>query len=323
MAEWIQSIGKITVPTPLPIGDVNLYLLKGDTLTLVDAGIKTEAAWTVFKQELKQLGYLPSDIEQVVLTHHHTDHVGFLDYMPNVKIFGHEYGRKWIKKDRSFMEETLAFFSKVYKQFGIPKKYDEGFSEFHLLAKLACGNQELTDDLSEGMTIPGHLNWYVIETPGHSQSQLSFYNELEGLLIGGDHILASMLSNPVLEPPLDVEKERPMSQIDYLHSLKKVKQLPLDIVFAGHGPEVKQVHALIDRRLTRFHEFAMNIKDELMNHPMTVFELCKSIFPKSYEKNISMTISQTVGYLDYLHSLGEVQIMDEHDIQYFVRSNKG
>ena len=38
MTEWIDGIAKLTLPTPFPVGDVNAYLIKGDRLTLVDAG---------------------------------------------------------------------------------------------------------------------------------------------------------------------------------------------------------------------------------------------------------------------------------------------
>ncbi|NCU16747.1 MBL fold metallo-hydrolase [Pallidibacillus pasinlerensis] len=321
MAEWIQSVGKISVPTPLPIGNVNMFLLKGDALTLVDAGIKTQEAWEVFKQELSELGYSPNDIEQVILTHHHTDHVGLLEQFSNVKIYGHEYGRKWLKKEPALWEEIVAFFTKIYKQFGIPSKYYEGFKDFRLLDKLACENQELFGTLSEGMTIPGHPNWVIYETPGHSQSQLSYYNEREGLLIGGDHILASMFSNPVIEPPYNPGKERPKPILDYLRSLEKIKQIPVDVVFPGHGPEVKQVYSLIERRVSRFHDSAMKVKTDLLNKQMTAFELNKLIFPKAYGKNMPMTISQTVGFLDYLISIEEIRLLNEQETHYFIANN--
>ena len=37
-------IHKIILPTPFAVGDVNAYLMKGDSLTLVDAGTNTEEA---------------------------------------------------------------------------------------------------------------------------------------------------------------------------------------------------------------------------------------------------------------------------------------
>ena len=37
-------IHKIIIPTPFAVGDVNAYLVKGDALTLIDAGPKTDEA---------------------------------------------------------------------------------------------------------------------------------------------------------------------------------------------------------------------------------------------------------------------------------------
>ena len=42
-------IQKIIIPTPFAVGDVNSYLIKGDALTLVDAGPKTEEALVAIK----------------------------------------------------------------------------------------------------------------------------------------------------------------------------------------------------------------------------------------------------------------------------------
>ena len=36
-----MDIHKIIIPTPYAVGDVNAFLVKGDTLTLFDAGPKT------------------------------------------------------------------------------------------------------------------------------------------------------------------------------------------------------------------------------------------------------------------------------------------
>jgi len=47
----------------------NVYVLAGDTLTIVDPGND----YTIFT-ELEKLGYNPLDIKKIVLTHGHRDH---------------------------------------------------------------------------------------------------------------------------------------------------------------------------------------------------------------------------------------------------------
>ena len=63
-----------------PLGTVvmgsNVYLLVGDGLTLVDTGFRGRAGRVL--GEIRRLGYSPSDIERIIVTHHHADHAGSL-----------------------------------------------------------------------------------------------------------------------------------------------------------------------------------------------------------------------------------------------------
>lgn len=55
MTEWKDGIAKLILPTPFPVGDVNVYVIKGDLLTLVDVGPKTDEAWQALNEQLKEL----------------------------------------------------------------------------------------------------------------------------------------------------------------------------------------------------------------------------------------------------------------------------
>ncbi|HTE58897.1 MAG TPA: MBL fold metallo-hydrolase [Solirubrobacteraceae bacterium] len=56
----------------------NWYLVEGEgRLTVVDAGVPS--SWASLQNALEQLGRLWSDVEAVVLTHGHFDHVGFAE----------------------------------------------------------------------------------------------------------------------------------------------------------------------------------------------------------------------------------------------------
>src|SRR3954469_6794763 len=56
----------------------NWYLVEEDSrLTVVDCGVPS--SWDSLQQALRQLGRSPDDIEAVVLTHAHFDHVGFAE----------------------------------------------------------------------------------------------------------------------------------------------------------------------------------------------------------------------------------------------------
>ncbi|MBD8003495.1 MBL fold metallo-hydrolase [Bacillus norwichensis] len=297
-----EKINKLVLPTPFAVGDVNVYLIKGDSLTLIDAGVKTEEAWESFKKQLKEIGYEPKDIEQVVLTHHHPDHVGLLEWLPeDIPVYGHPYVRPWIEKDNDFLKSYDLFYSRLFTEFGI-----EGDAEKMLLALKSplrySAERALTYEVEEGDAIPGFENWTLFETPGHAQSHLVFYREEDETLIAGDHILATISSNPLLEPPLDHLKERPKPQLQYNESLRKMLDVGIRKAFTGHGPEVKKTHELIERRLSRQHDRAMQVAEILKEKPLTTFELTKILFPAVYEKQLGLTLSETTAQLDYLIS---------------------
>src|SRR5215216_3232456 len=64
---------EIQLPVPY-LGFVNLWLLEGDPLTLIDAGPCNPEAMKALEERLAALGLTVEDIELVLITHHHLDH---------------------------------------------------------------------------------------------------------------------------------------------------------------------------------------------------------------------------------------------------------
>src|SRR5574341_1755566 len=68
----------IPIPTPFPVGPVNVYLAEGNPLTLIDTGPKDGAALAALEAGLAQHGRRVEDLRRIVLTHHHADHIGLV-----------------------------------------------------------------------------------------------------------------------------------------------------------------------------------------------------------------------------------------------------
>src|SRR3982750_2474166 len=67
----------LVIPLPLAhVGSVNVWLLRGDPLTLVDTGPREDAALAALEAGLRREGLRVEDIELLLATHHHLDHVG-------------------------------------------------------------------------------------------------------------------------------------------------------------------------------------------------------------------------------------------------------
>src|SRR3954467_13366079 len=67
----------IAIPLPLAyVGTVNAWLLRGEPITLIDTGPREEGALAALEAGLRRQGLRIEDIELVLATHHHLDHVG-------------------------------------------------------------------------------------------------------------------------------------------------------------------------------------------------------------------------------------------------------
>lgn len=293
-----MNISKIILPTPYPVGDVNAYLLKGDTLTLVDAGPKTEETYEALKWGIHVAGYSMQDIEQIVLTHHHPDHAGWLDAFPKAEILGHQYVDHWMRKEQAFIDYRNKFYETELIYEGVPPHIIERIINVRGEMEL-FGNRSLTTFLREGNTLPGHPTIKIYEMPGHAQSHLLFHDEQSGEAIGGDLILDKVSSNPLMEPPVDLSMERPKSLLQYIDSMKRIAAMPISKIYGGHGDEVTNAAHLVAERIERQQARAMKVLT-FFERPLTVYEVNMLLFPKVYLSQPGLTLSETLGQLDYL-----------------------
>lgn len=314
MPEWNNGIAKITLPTPFGVGDVHVYMVKGDRLTLVDAGMKTEAAWEAFQYQLKQLRLKPADIEQVILTHHHPDHVGLLDFLsPQLEVYGHPANERWLNKTPTFMNEWKTFFTNIFAKCGVSEHTEALLRSMKRTLDFACQQRSISGTIIDGDTPPGMNGWTVVETLGHAQSHIVLYREKDRVMIGGDQLLDKTLSNPLLEPPLSGETERPKSQLQYNESMRKLLDYPISTLYPGHGANIENVPEVIDYWLSRQHKRALKVREMLKDTPLTVYEICQRLFPSAYKKELSLTVSVAVGQIDYLRSLDALTVIQEEN----------
>ncbi|WP_285766308.1 MBL fold metallo-hydrolase [Peribacillus sp. SI8-4] len=309
MVKWNGDIAKIALPTPFAVGDVNVYVVKGDTLTLIDTGVKTKRSKEALTQGLADLGLELTDIEQIILTHHHPDHAGALDFFAKeIPVYGHKNNQRWLALSDEFLEIHNRFFLDYASKFGVAEELKNKLIHHRDEIKF-LSERKLQGFLAEGDELPGLPGWKTVETPGHAQSHLSFYRESDGVMIVGDHLLAKISPNPLMEPPIITGGNRPRPLLQYNASLQKLLDFSISTVYSGHGDEVKgdEVADLIQHRFERQHNRAMQVKSMLSDKALSVFEVCQQLFPKVYLQEVGLTLSETIGQLDYLEDLGEVE----------------
>jgi len=196
----------------------NVFLLVGDNLTLVDAGFKGRSRHII--KQVQGLGYSPSDIDSIIITHHHADHVGGLPEMKKVsqaKVIAHPADAVYI--DGHLQQPGPArprWLSKILAPLG------------RLWATTPVTVDILVND-GDDLTMFGGIR--VLHTPGHTPGSISLFLQQERLVIVGDVIAHRFgLSLPSRMFTVDVAQE--------IRSIKEVADLDFDVICFGHGPPI-------------------------------------------------------------------------------------
>ncbi len=300
----------IAIPTPFPVGPVNVYLLDSPEPTLVDVGPNTEEAMAALRAGLDAYGHALADIRHLVITHAHPDHYGLAARVvaeSGAQVYSHQYNSARLANSQAEAERQRAYYARVLQQANVPLSILAGLEgELSSATRYA---QPVTVDvaLNDGdvLTLAGSP-WEIIHTPGHARGHICLYHRASGDLLSGDHLLRDISSNPILEPPLPGETKRPHSLAQYLHSLRRVAALDVSVAWPGHGAPITDHRQLIAQRM-RFHrQRAEEIAAILSEGPRTAFEIATILFSELQGMQVFLAVSEVIGHLDILEEEGRV-----------------
>jgi glyoxylase-like metal-dependent hydrolase (beta-lactamase superfamily II) len=307
-----MKIFPLSIPTPFYVGDVNVYLIKEEPLTLIDVGPKTEEAAQALREKLRQNGVQFSDIRRIVLTHAHEDHCGLAkqvrDEAKNAEILvhswetGHLFGRLAREEHHKLMTRS-----------GVPEAF------FREMQKIYKDISLLTDALTEGEF--SHLEdemeiefatgtLQVLHTPGHTPGSCSFVRAANRTLIAGDCVLKRITPNPILSPDPINKTKRFKSLAEYLVSLARLRSLSPTLVYGGHGEPIHDFEEIFNRYVRAIDERQRKIVSLISKNGETAFEIAQKLFPDAVEKDVHgfLAVSEAVAHLDYAETEGKIAV---------------
>lgn len=304
-----QAVIPVTVPTPYPVGDVNMYLTEeglGTGLALIDAGVDTDEAWDLLMHSLSEAGYALKDIRRILITHHHVDHVGLIDRIVSqaaIPVYVHPDAIPRMKRDADFLAKRIEFFRQLYQESGCGQAGERQIGDLrrklHDNAHLKVQADLLPVEEGDQEGLEGYQ---ALETPGHAPDHLVYLDNTHRVVFSGDHVLPHISSNALVEP--DAQGKRMLTLVKYRDMLRKCQDLPVDLVFPGHGEPFEELGSLIRRRLERIDDKAERLERLMQDAPKTAFQLAETMYPKEVERQFSLVMSEVTGLLDYLEASG-------------------
>jgi len=312
------TVHALPIPTPFAVGRVNCYLVEDDPLTLVDTGPNSGTSLTALEAALGEHGRRVEDLERIVITHQHIDHFGLVAILAErsgAEVCALDRLAPWLARFGSAMEADDAFAEAIMLRHGIPEDVVTVLRTVTRQFRAWGAAASVTTRLADGDTLAfADRAWGVHHRPGHSPSDTVFHDERSGELVGGDHLIKHISSNPLIALPLEGgvsdPAQRPKALVAYLDSLRATRAMELKVVLPGHGDPVEDHRALIDERLRMHERRARKLHGLVAERPRTAHELAQELWGNVAVTQAYLTLSEVLGHVDLLLDDGRVV---EHD----------
>ncbi len=208
---------------------VNCYLLEdGNKLTLVDAGLPSFRGQ--LDAHLRWLGRTIADIDAVVLTHAHQDHVGMAE-----RVRRDAGARVWVPE----ADADIARTGKLHKRDGSLLPYLRHPAAWKLLAMFVRSGDLRYPKIAEVATFtegdidaPGRPR--AVPTPGHSPGHVALHVPDRGVVFAGDamctyNVLTGARGPQVMPRAFVADAQQQLA------SLAALEPLYADVMLFGHG----------------------------------------------------------------------------------------
>ena len=315
------GIHRLAIPTPFAVGRVNVYLIEDEPLTLVDAGPNSGTSFDELQRGIAGLGHSLEDIELVIVTHQHIDHLGL------VSLVASHSGAEVAALDAAipfmanFSDEAQAdddFARDIMLRNGIAEDVVAALQSVSRAFRAWGARVEVTRPLGDGEALElRDRTLHVHHRPGHSPTDTVFHDRERRILIAADHLLGHISSNPLITRPRDGSNQRPQALVHYLESLAATREMDAELVLPGHGDPITDHRALIDQRFVLHRRRADKIHRLLAERPRSAYEIAQALWGNIAVTQAYLTLSEVLGHLDVLANEGRVQETEREGIVVF------
>ena len=180
----------------------HVYLIKGATKNvLIDTGVAGK--FPVLEHRLAELGLRVKDVNLIILTHEHYDHIGATAFFHRTAVIAAHR----LAANKLELQDEFVTFRKYRDQSSKPFWVDVWLEDGSIID---LGNYELL----------------VIHTPGHTSGCICLYEPRAGLLFTGDTVFAGgTLSEIAVGGNVS----------DYVNSVRRLSNLKIKQLYPGHG----------------------------------------------------------------------------------------
>jgi glyoxylase-like metal-dependent hydrolase (beta-lactamase superfamily II) len=302
-----QGIHRLAIPTPFAVGRVNTYLIEDDPLTLVDSGPNSAKALDELERALAAHGRRVEDLELLVVTHQHIDHLGLLDVLARrsgADVAALDLLAPYLERYAEDAERDDEFSERLMARHGISQDVRYALRSVSRAFRAWGSSATVTRQLHDGEILElRDRRLEVLHRPGHSPTDTVFWDAEREILLAADHLIAHISSNPLVSRPPGADPDpdrRPQALVTYLESLRLTREMPAKLVLPGHGDPIDDHATLIDQRFAMHARRADKIHGLIEERPLTAYEIAQALWGNVAVTQAYLTLSEVLGHVDLL-----------------------
>ncbi len=196
----------------------HVYVIIDNGITLIDTGMGGNDKKIL--DMVKGLGYGPSDIKQIIITHSHMDHTGSLRALKDAT-------KATVMAGEADADEIEGKKPMVVPKMPMPLGLIIPILRLFIKTKPAPVDRRLKD----GDVIPVLGGLVVVGLPGHSPGNIGLFSPSKKLLFSSDTL---RMKGDEFIKPLNYDAEKAQS----LASIKKMGSLDYEIMLSGHNKAI-------------------------------------------------------------------------------------
>ncbi len=312
----LAALGIRRIPVPIPFvqagGPVNVYLLEEEDggLCLFDAGLGSDEAQAALDQAFERLGRHYREVRRIIVSHGHVDHYGNAQNVVEraggaVPVFAHaadvgkmaESGMRW--RDR------MAHYGAFFLRLGVPPEVLAALAEEGSRGQRLARRIREVRAAGEGERLRfRHFEAELLHMPGHTPGLLCLWIPEHRIFVADDHLLEKVSPNPIIELGPDGEDGFFQPLVAYLASVRRLRELDVELVLPGHGPPFRNHRAVIDALTGFYARRQARILDLLAGGPRSPYEVVTALFPRARPGDAFLTLSEAFANLEVLEARG-------------------
>jgi glyoxylase-like metal-dependent hydrolase (beta-lactamase superfamily II) len=291
----------------------------------VDPGPNQEESLAALERGLAERGRRVEDLELILLTHQHHDHVGLARRVrerSGAQVAAIAPLATFLADFDASMDADDAYAVAMMRRHGVEEDVARRLNEVSRSWRGVGGGVPVDRVLDAGETVrAGGRALTVHVRPGHSPTDTVFHDAAGGVLLGGDHLLERVSSNPIAHAPIGVadpaaaaaSAERPRPLLDYLGSFARTRALEVSVVLPGHGPPFEGHREVIDERFEMHRRRAERVLQRVDGRA-TAADIARGLWRRMAVSQAYLALSEVIAHLDLLAAEGRVREEPDGDL---------